>query len=133
MPRTTDPVSPESTVVGVDEDPKMVHGQEAGGCGVTGLEALEAGPVPTPLVADTWNVYVVPFVRPVTTTLVAGGEPVTTVGLWAAVPMNGVTVEVVIGLPPLAGADQETDADPLPATAVTFVGAAGAVVCTVWL
>jgi hypothetical protein len=34
--------------------------------GVTGLEAVEALPVPTMLVAVTVNVYGVPFTRPVT-------------------------------------------------------------------
>ena len=39
------------------------------------------------------KVYVVPFVRPFTTTLVAGGFPVTVVGVCAVVrPMYGVTV-----------------------------------------
>ena len=49
--------------------------------GVTGLEAAEAGPVPTELVAVTVNVYAVPFVNPVTVALVAGGEPVTVVAV----------------------------------------------------
>jgi len=35
---------------------------------------------------------VVPLVRPLTVVLVAGGLPVTVVGVWAVVPMNGVTV-----------------------------------------
>jgi hypothetical protein len=38
---------------------------------VTGMEALDAGPVPTALVAVTVNVYAVPLVRPVTTALLA--------------------------------------------------------------
>ena len=47
----------------------------------------------------------------------------------------GVTVYMVIGLPPLAGADQLTVADWLPAVAATFVGTAGAVgtVGSTWL
>jgi hypothetical protein len=32
--------------------------------GVTGFEGAEAGPVPTPFVAVTVNVYSVPFVNP---------------------------------------------------------------------
>ena len=35
--------------------------------GLTGLDGLDAGPVPTPLVAVTVNVYAVPFTRPDTT------------------------------------------------------------------
>jgi hypothetical protein len=64
--------------------------------GVTALEAAESGPVPTELVADTLNVYVVPFVSPVIVVLVAGGDPDTVVGVWAVDPMYGVTVYFVI-------------------------------------
>jgi len=60
--------------------------------GVTAGEAAEAGPVPTALVADTVNVYVVPFVRPVIVALVAGGEPVIVVAGCATAPTYGVTV-----------------------------------------
>ena len=52
--------------------------------------------------------------------------PVTVTGVCAVEPMNGVTVYVVIVLPPLlAGAVQLTVADALPAVAVTAVGAPG--------
>jgi hypothetical protein len=34
----------------------------------------------------------VPFVNPVIVALVAGGDPVTVVGVWAVEPMYGVTV-----------------------------------------
>ena len=60
--------------------------------GVTGLEAVEAGPVPSALVALTVNVYVVQLVSPVTVVVVAGGLPVSTIGPCAVVPMYGVTV-----------------------------------------
>ena len=40
--------------------------------GVTLLDAAEAGPVPTALVAVTVNVYAVPFARPVTVIEVQG-------------------------------------------------------------
>ena len=60
--------------------------------GTTGSDGAEAGPVPTALVADTRNVYAVPFVSPVTVTPVTGGLPLTVVGVWAVLPMNGVTV-----------------------------------------
>jgi len=97
-----------------------------GPLGVTALDGDEAGPVPLALVADTVNVYVVPFVRPVTVVDVTGGLPVTVTGVWAVEPMNGVTVYVVIVLPPLlTGAVQLTEAEPLPAVAVTPVGAPG--------
>jgi hypothetical protein len=59
---------------------------------VTELDAAEAGPVPTPLVAVTLNVYAVPFAKPAIVVVVAGGEPLTVVGVWAVVPMYGVTV-----------------------------------------
>src|SRR5664279_4008888 len=44
-----------------------------GAVGVTAFE-LEAGPVPTVLVAETVNVYAVPLVNPVMATVVAGGD-----------------------------------------------------------
>ncbi len=59
---------------------------------MTGLEAAEAGPWPTALVAVTRKVYAVPLVSPVTVAEVAGGLPLTVVGAWAVAPMNGVTV-----------------------------------------
>ena len=59
---------------------------------MTELEAAEAGPVPTALVADTVNVYAVPLVSPVTVAVVAGGLPATVVGVCAVVPTYGVTV-----------------------------------------
>jgi hypothetical protein len=67
------------------------------------------------------------LVSPVTVVEVAGGFPVTVTGVWAVAPMNGVTVYLVIVLPPLEGAVQITFADPLPAVAVTPAGAPGAV------
>ena len=67
-----------------------------------------------------------PLVSPVTVVEVAGGLPVTVTGVCAVEPMNGVTVYLVIVLPPsLDGAVQFTVADPLPAVAVTPVGAVG--------
>jgi hypothetical protein len=63
-----------------------------GAAGVTGLEAADSALVPTALVADTVNVYGVPFVRPVTVVEVAGGLPLTVVGSRAVVPAYGVTV-----------------------------------------
>jgi hypothetical protein len=95
--------------------------------GVTGLECADSALVPTEFVADTVNVYVVPSVSPVTATLVEGGLPLTAVGACAVVPMYGVTVYRVIGLPPLDGAVQLTTAEPLPGVAVTPVGAEGRV------
>ena len=59
---------------------------------VCSVRDVPEGPVPMLLVADTPNVYVVPLVSPVTTTEVAGGDPVTTVAVWVVVPMKGVTV-----------------------------------------
>src|SRR5882672_10650355 len=58
-----------------------------GACaGVTALDAADAGPDPKALLAVTLNVYVVPFVSPVTVTLVAGGDPDTMVAFCATVP-----------------------------------------------
>ena len=57
--------------------------------------------------------------------MVAGGEPVTVVGVCAVEPMYGVILYEV-GCPPLDGAVQETFADVRPPSiAVTFVTGAG--------
>src|SRR5436305_95903 len=90
-PSVTDPPSPASTVAGVEEGSKMVHGQVARApVGVTGLEAVDWGPWPMALDAATRNVYVVPLVRPpmVAETALAP----TVVPAWGLAPMNGVTV-----------------------------------------
>jgi hypothetical protein len=58
--------------------------------GVTALEAADCGPSPVGLEAVTRNVYVVPFVSPVTVVLVSGGEPVTVRGVCAVAPTYGV-------------------------------------------
>ena len=67
-------------------------GTVGGAVGVTEFEDADAGPVPTAFVADTLNVYAVPLLSPLTVAVVAGGLPVTVVGLCAVDPMNGVTV-----------------------------------------
>ena len=57
------------------------------------MDAVDAGPLPCEFVAYTVNVYVCPLVNPLTVVLVAGGDPLTTVGGDCAVlPMNAVTV-----------------------------------------
>ena len=91
-PSSTEEVSESLGVVGVAVDGQMVQAVQAVAVGVTAFEAADAGPVPTALVAATLNVYAVPLVRPVTLAVVAGGLPVTVVGVCAVVPMNGVTV-----------------------------------------
>jgi hypothetical protein len=60
-------------------------------------------------------------------TLVGGGEPSTAVPGWAVLPTEGVTVYLVIPLPPFGGALQLTVADAFPAVALTPVGAPGTV------
>ena len=65
------------------------------------------------------------MVSPVTVAEVAGGLPVTVTGVCAAEPVYGVTVYLLIVLPPSLGAVQLTSAVPSPAVAVTPVGAAG--------
>src|SRR5439155_18964600 len=92
--------------------------------GVTAAEGTDWGPVPTELLADTANVYAVPFVSP----LMVVDVPATTVDGCALMPTYGVTVYAVIGLPPsLPGGLHDTAAEALPATAVMPVGAPGAV------
>lgn len=96
-----------------------------GTTGVTAAEGAEAGPVPALLVAETVKVYVVPLVSPVTVCDVLGDEKVC--GVWATLAIYGVTVYEVMDAPPSPGADHDTVASPLPATALTPFGAAGAV------
>jgi len=55
--------------------------------GVTELEGVETGPEPFALEASTVNVYAVPGVRPLIVTPVAGGLPVTAVGVCGVWPM----------------------------------------------
>ena len=57
--------------------------------GVAGADGVEAGPVPTALMALTVNVYAVPLVSPLTVSVVAGDEKV--IGDWAIPPIDGVT------------------------------------------
>ena len=58
------------------EQPKPLFTQ-----GVTALDALDAGPVPTAFVAVTVNVYDVPLVKPVTVWLVLNPDDVNPPGL----------------------------------------------------
>src|SRR5919107_2757170 len=95
--------------------------------GVTAFDLADSGPEPFGLAAVTVNVYVVPFVRPVTVVVVSGGEPVIVfaAAVCAGAPTYGVIVYEVTA-PPLEGADQDTVAEVLPAAvAVTFETAPG--------
>ena len=103
--------------------------------GVTAVDADEALPVPALFVAVTVKVYGVPLVRLLTVIVQAAGpehDPVNPPGL-------EVAVYVVIAAPPFdAGAVKVTLAEPLPAVALTEVGAPGttaatAKVCATWV
>ena len=100
---------------------RLVVVMVSGAVGVTLFDGADSGPFPTEFVAWTVKVYAVPLVRPVTVIEVA--DP------FAVLPPDvEVTVYEVIGLPPFnAGAAKLTVACPLPAVAVTFVGAPGTV------
>ena len=89
--------------------------------GVTGADGADASDVPAAFVAVTVNVYAVPFASPVTVHAVVSVVHV-------APPGCAVTVEDVTALPPSSdGAVHDTSAAPLPAAAVTPVGADGTV------
>jgi hypothetical protein len=77
--------------------------------------------VPSAFVAVTVNVYVTPFVSPVTVAVV--------VALFAVAPPGlAVTVYEVIAEPPFeAGADHDTSILVSPIVPATFVGASGTV------
>src|SRR4051794_25929391 len=89
--------------------------------GVTAALGAEAAPVPAALVAVTVKVYAVPSIRPVTVAVVA---PLVVA---VAPPRLALTVYPVIGIPPSAGAVQDTVALPSPACAVGVPGTDGAV------
>ena len=91
-PNSVEAGSASSGVDGTADDGHSVHAEQLSAAGVTEFDAAEAGPVPTALVADTVNVYAVPFVNPLTVALVAGGLPVTVVAVCATDPAYGVTV-----------------------------------------
>ena len=93
--------------------------------GVTAPDGNEPAPTPASLVAETTNVYAVPFDNPDTNTTVTGGEPETVVVACATAPTNGVTVNDVIALPLSKGATQLTTAAPSAAQAETPNGASG--------
>src|SRR3954464_3235661 len=110
-------VSPESTVAGVAKS-KIVAS------GVTAFDASDAGLEPTPLVAGTLNVWLVPFFSPLPGAVVASAP--TGVGVCALEPMYGVTVWPVIALSPsLFAGVHVTRADCDAASAATPVGAVG--------
>src|SRR5262245_54754540 len=80
--------------------------------GVTAQLQYDAGPVPRALGADTEKVYAAPFVKPVTTSGLAGPDVM-------APPGEAVTVYNVIGEPPLFdGGSKLTVTLPFPATGV---------------
>ncbi len=82
----------------------------AAAVGVALLDAEEALLAPLTFSATTVNVLAVPTLR----------FP-TTIGLlvpYAAPPLDGVTINPIIALPPVAPAVKATDADKLPAVAV---------------
>lgn len=89
--------------------------------GATGSDGVDAAPVPKPLVAVTVKVYAIPLVKPVT----AIGLDVPVVVGCAVVPTYGVTVYLMIGLPPSEGAAKLTSTFVSPGAVVTPVGAPG--------
>jgi hypothetical protein len=97
-------------------------GAPGGPTGVTELDAVDAGPTPTLLVAVTVNVYAVPLVSPVTV------HDVDAV-VQLSPPGEDVTVYPVTDAPPShVGAVHDTDACAVPAVAVGVPGAAGVIV-----
>jgi hypothetical protein len=92
-----------------------------GADGVAAFDGAEAGPVPTAFVAVTVNVYLTPFVKPVTVNGLAAPVAVSP-------PGDAVTVYEVIADPPFdAGALNVTVAWPFPAVAAPALGAPGTV------
>src|SRR3954452_22003223 len=95
--------------------------------GVTAAERAEKAPVPTALVARTWNWYAVPLVNPVTPRLVAPAVAGRNAPTWVLVPLRTTrTWNPVIGEPPSLPGVQLTVADAFPRVTAPSVGAAGA-------
>jgi hypothetical protein len=91
--------------------------------GVTELDGADSGPEPAGFDACTMKVYEGPPLSPVTVVLVAGGEPVIVLGVWAVEPMYGVILyEATV---PLDGAVHDTFAEEGPGVAVTPVTCPG--------
>src|SRR5438067_322195 len=90
-PSSVDAGSPSSGLVGVAAAAQIEHALQLTDEGVVALDATEAAPVPTAFVVDAVKVYAVPLVSPATVADVAGGLPVTVVGVRAVDPAYGVT------------------------------------------
>src|SRR3974377_2041818 len=109
----------ETSTGGVVGGEAGTTGGGGGEAGTTGGDGVDHGPVPWPLVADTVNVYVVPFVSPTT---VQSRDVVAVQVLPVGVLM---TLYLVIGVPLAGGADQETWTNACPLVTLTPVGAPG--------
>ena len=92
--------------------------------GIAAADEADAGPVPAMFLAVTVNVYDVPFVRPV---IVQGFTRTHDTAACAVEPMYGVTVNPVMGAPPLeVGAVHDTTDEAFAFDdATTDVGATG--------
>ena len=90
-----------------------------GGPGTTAADAADEPEVPLPFVAVAVKVYDVPFVRPLTTQLVAG-----TVTVHDLEPSSTAVTVYDVGVVPLPAVTL-TVACPLPATAVGVPGVPG--------
>ena len=107
-------------------------GATGGPAGVTGADGADSAPRPTGFTARTWNVYVVPFVSPVTVLLNAPAAMPVIVLTTVPPTLTTICCEVTAG-PPLATALVHlTVAEALPAVALTAVGAFGTDTITVW-
>ena len=91
------------------------------------MEAGDAGPVPTSLVAVTVHVYVLPLVRP--PTLIGEVAPVLPPAAPPSLDVHDAAYDV-IGLPPSLGAVNDTDTSWLPRATLGCAGADGSVAGT---
>jgi hypothetical protein len=103
-----------------DADATRFVGGCGGPLGTTAGDGLEAADVPIAFVATAVKVYVVPFVKPVTVSGLAVPVALRFPGLL-------VTVNEVMGEPPLLFAVNATEAEALPDVTEVMVGALGTV------
>ncbi len=91
-PSSVEPGSAASGVEGEIVEGQMVHAAQLTAAGVTAFDAAEAGPVPTAFYGGDLERVRRAVGEPPDRGVVAGGLPVTVVGVCAVAPMYGVTV-----------------------------------------
>jgi hypothetical protein len=123
-PSVNDTLSGPVAVVVEPETAFTAVGAAGATATITAFDAADAGPVPTPLVAWTWQVYVLPSVRPLTTIGLLG--PLATPVVPPLLDVQ-VAVKLVMGRPLVVPAVNGTLRPAPDRVTVPIVGALGTV------